>query len=66
MLFKVEKMICNHCIRAITDAIQTLDAQARVEADLAKGTVRVTGEVKAEDAVSAMQSEGYPARLIAD
>jgi len=65
MLFKVEKMSCNHCVRAITGAIQALDPQARVEADLAKGTVQVTGNVTAEDAVSAMQTEGYPARLIA-
>jgi len=66
MLFKVEKMSCNHCVRAITGAIQALDPQARVEADLASGTVRVTGDLKAEDAVSAMQAEGYPARLTAD
>ena len=65
MLFKVEKMSCNHCVRAITGAIQALDPQARVEADLPKGTVQVTGNVTAEDAVSAMQTEGYPARLIA-
>ena len=66
MLFKVEKMSCNHCVRAITGAIQARDPQAKVEADLANGTVRITGDVKAEDVVSAMQTEGYPARLIAD
>ena len=66
MLFKVEKMTCNHCVRAITGAIQARDPQAKVEADLANSTVRVTGDVKAEDAVSAMHTEGYPARLIAD
>lgn len=64
MRFKVEKMSCNHCVRAITGAIQALDPQARVEADLASGTVEITGTVQPDAAIAAMLEEGYPARRL--
>lgn len=66
MRFKVEKMSCNHCVRAVTNAIRELDPQARVEVDLANGIVQVIGQVPAEDAAGAMTAEGYPARRIED
>lgn len=64
--FKVEKMSCNHCVRAVTNAIRELDPQAGVEVDLASGVVQVTGQVAAEAAAAAMTAEGYPARRIED
>lgn len=64
--FKVEKMSCNHCVRAVTNAIRELDPQAGVEVDLANGIVQVTGQVAAGDAAAAITAEGYPARLIED
>lgn len=66
MRFKVEKMSCNHCVRAVTSAVQALDPQASVEVDLASGIVRVTGQVTAEAAAAAMTAAGYPARRIED
>lgn len=66
MRFKVEKMSCNHCVRAVTNAIRELDPQAAVEVDLASGIVQVTGQVAAGDAAAAITAEGYPARLIED
>ncbi len=66
MRFKVDKLSCNHCVRAVTNAIRELDPQALVEVDLANGIVQVTGQVPADAAASAMTAEGYPARRIED
>lgn len=66
MRFKVENMSCNHCVRAVTNAIRVLDPQAGVEVDLASGIVQVTGQVEAADAAAAITAEGYPARLMED
>lgn len=64
MLLDVQKMTCNHCARAVTRAVQTLDPQAKVEVSLADGTVRVTGSVDAEAAARAIREEGYTVRVI--
>ena len=37
---KVEGMTCQHCVRAVTQAIQAEDPRAAVQVDLATGTVR--------------------------
>ena len=37
MLFKVENMSCQHCVSAITRALQALDPAAQVCVDLARG-----------------------------
>lgn len=66
MRFRVEEMSCNHCVRAVTNAIRELDPQAQVEVDLATGIVQITGQVAAEDAAAAIAAEGYPARRIED
>ncbi|MGB5102110.1 MAG: cation transporter [Steroidobacteraceae bacterium] len=66
MRFKVDKMSCNHCVHAVTNAIRELDPQAGVEVDLASGIVQVTGRVAPADAAAAITAEGYPAQLIED
>ena len=50
-IFKVRGMSCGHCVRAVTQALQARDPQARVQVDLGTGEVRVEGRRsrKAED-----------------
>lgn len=55
----VDGMTCDHCVRTITRAIQALDAQARVDIDLPKGTVTIDGNVDAAQATAAIEEEGY-------
>lgn len=55
----VEGMTCDHCVRSITKAIQAIDAQARVDVDLPKGTVTIEGAVDAAQATAAIEDEGY-------
>jgi len=64
MLLDVQKMTCNHCVRAVTNAVQSLDPQAKVEVNLADGMVRVAGGVDAEAAAKAIRDEGYTVRVI--
>lgn len=64
MLLDVQKMTCNHCVRAVTSAVQSLDPQAKVEVNLADGTVRIAGGVDAEAAARAIRDEGYTVRVI--
>lgn len=59
MKLVVEGMTCAHCARAITHAIQALDADARVAVDVAGGTVTVEGGVDAGLAAAAIEAEGY-------
>lgn len=70
MIFKVENMSCQHCVRAITGALQALDATADVTVDLARGEVRAHGRFTADaaiaaSAIAAIHAQGYRARSIA-
>jgi copper chaperone len=64
MLLDVQKMTCNHCARAVTQAVQSLDPQAMVEVNLADGTVRIAGSVDVDAAAKAIGDEGYTVRVI--
>jgi copper chaperone len=61
MQFAVENMTCGHCVRSITSALQQLDPQASVAADLGAGTVEVQGNFSPVEAIAAMATEGYSA-----
>lgn len=60
MQFTVQNMSCGHCVGAITRAIHAIDAGARVDVDLAAGTVTVLGDIAAEQAAAAIVAAGYP------
>ncbi|MBN8716383.1 heavy-metal-associated domain-containing protein [Thermomonas sp.] len=66
MLLKVENMSCQHCVRSVTAALRALDAEARVEVDLARGEVLTDGKFDAEAAIQALADADYPARLLTD
>ena len=58
--FRVEDMSCQHCVRAITRAIQTADAGAEIRADVAAKLVSVERTALDEAAIAALIGEaGY-------
>jgi copper chaperone len=57
--FEVQGMSCGHCVRAVTQALQRLDPQARVQVDLAHGRVEVESEQPREALARAIRDEGY-------
>jgi copper chaperone len=56
---RVEGMSCQHCVRAITQAIRSQDPQAEVLVDLAAGTVRAETRLSRDAVAAAVAEEGY-------
>ena len=64
--FEVSGMTCDHCVRAVKEAIHGVDAAAQVEVDLDTGRVTVRdGTATPKLVAEAIEAEGYPARLLA-
>ena len=60
--FTVPNMACGGCAKRVIRAIQSVDADARVETDTAEREVRVESAKASEAALlAALQSAGYPA-----
>ena len=57
----VTGMTCGHCVRAVTQAVRTLDPQADVQVDLASKRVRVEGHTSAGEIIAALGVAGYSA-----
>ncbi len=57
--FNVEGMTCAHCERAVIQAIQARDPDARVEVDVSAGQVRVDGRLDEAAIREAIEEEGY-------
>lgn len=62
--FKVENMTCGHCVASITKAITAIAPDASVQADLESHRVTVTGNVKANDVLSALDDIGFSAKTV--
>ena len=58
-IFTVQGMTCGHCEKAVTQALLTLDAQAKVVIDRAQNTVQVDSEKNREALAQAIADEGY-------
>jgi len=58
--FHVEGMSCNHCVRAVTEAVQAADPKAAVAVDLAALSVKVESEAPRETLAAALTEAGYP------
>ena len=56
---KVTGMSCEHCARAITQAIRAEDPGAEVRVDLAGGTVRAVTALPRDKVAAAIEEEGY-------
>ncbi len=56
----VEKMSCGHCVRAVTEAVREVDADAAVQVDLGAGAVRVDSAASLERVRAAIVEAGFP------
>ena len=58
--FEVKDMSCGHCVKAITEAVQTLDAGARIQIDLTNHRVSIDGaRADAMQLRDAIRQAGY-------
>ncbi|TAM07184.1 MAG: copper chaperone [Paraburkholderia sp.] len=62
--FNVEGMTCQHCVGAVTRAIQEHDAAAKVEIDLATGRVSVESSQSADVLKAAIDEAGYTVKAV--
>ncbi|MBB4822733.1 copper chaperone [Pseudomonas alcaligenes] len=60
-ILKVSGMSCGHCVRAITQSLQTRDPAAEVQVDLGAGEVRVASRLSLDEVLAAIREEGYQA-----
>jgi copper chaperone len=57
--FQVAGMNCGHCVKAVQDAVQAVDPQARVQVELAQGQVQVDSTQSRESLAGAIAEAGY-------
>lgn len=57
---KISVMSCGHCARAITEAVQAVDPQARVQVDLPSKTARIESSADTSAITAALADAGYP------
>ena len=62
-IFSVEGMTCGHCVRAVTQAVQSQDPAASVKVDLAAKEVGVESRLSADQVIELISEEGYNAKL---
>ena len=58
-VFEVQGMTCGHCERAVTNAIQGVDAQAHIKIDRAANRVEVDSSASRDALQAAIAEEGY-------
>lgn len=57
--FIVNDMTCNHCASTVSKAITSVDANAKVNVDIATKHVDIQSSVSAEKLVAAIKDAGY-------
>ena len=60
--FHIPGMACGGCLAAVTKAIQKLDSNAQVEADLGNRNISVRSERSEASLLTALENAGYPAQ----
>ena len=58
-IFTVEGMTCGHCEKAVTKALLSLDAEAKVLVDRTQNKVEVDSEMPRDTLAKAIADEGY-------
>lgn len=58
-IFTVEGMTCGHCEKAVTKALLSLDAGAKVLIDRTQNKVEVDSEKSRDTLAKAISDEGY-------
>ena len=58
-IFTVEGLTCGHCEKAVTKALLSLDAEAKVLVDRTQNKVKVDSEMPRDALAKAIADEGY-------
>jgi copper chaperone len=60
----VDGMTCQHCVRAVTTALQHVAGVANVSVSLEERRARVEGSADPQALLRAVEQEGYKAQLL--
>ena len=60
MEFDIPAISCGHCVKAVTEAVQSLDPAAQVSVDLTSKKVSVQSAQDRPALVAALTEAGYP------
>lgn len=52
-------MTCGHCVRTVTETVQRVDAEAKLQIDLPTHKVAIESQQPAERFTAALAEEGY-------
>ena len=63
--FKVTGMTCGHCVKAVTQAVQSIAPQAQVAVNLETGEVSIIGATDPAAVSTAITGEGYAIERLA-
>ncbi len=58
---RIVGMSCQHCVRAVRDALTGVPGVTAVEVDLDSGSARIQGSASALDLLHAVREAGYTA-----
>ena len=61
---KISGMNCQHCVRAVTEALREVPGVESVDVDLDAGLARVEGSAGAERLIEAVSAAGYQAESV--
>ena len=62
---KIEGMSCDHCVRAVSGALQEVPGVDRVvEVSLERGEAVVEGSAETAPLIAAVEEEGYRAEVV--
>jgi copper chaperone len=59
----IEGMTCDHCVRAVKDALERTPGVEKAEVDLSAGSATVEGAADVQVMIQAVENEGYRASL---
>ncbi|HEV7264130.1 MAG TPA: heavy-metal-associated domain-containing protein [Falsiroseomonas sp.] len=59
MRFDIPDMTCGHCVKTVTKAVQSIDPDATVQADLAAHVITVASNADAARLSTAISAAGY-------
>ena len=60
---EVTGMTCQHCVRAVTTALERIPGVDKAEVDLESGMAVVYGQDQADKLIAALNEEGYDAKV---
>jgi copper chaperone len=62
---KVTGMTCGHCVRAVTEAVESVAPGTQVDISLETGALGIAGEADAGRVIAAIEDAGYAAEPLA-